>query len=262
MENLIELVPELVEICQRASNVILAIYDCPENYDIQAKSDESPVTAADLAANDVILEGLTRLTPEIPIMSEESIIDWEERKSWQRYWLVDPLDGTKDFIAHNGEFCIAIALMDLDEPLLGFIFQPVTGDYYWGSRVLGSFHGRQRLHGFRNDDNEFRVVGSRRLKHRGPWFEWLQQTDFSIQRIQQGSALKFCRLAEGQADLYPRIGPTCEWDTAAGQAILEGAGGLLVDSDGRRFRYNKPQLLNPHFYALRDPRWLSNLLAL
>lgn len=259
MNSLSGLVLELVEICSEASEKIMHIYREPHRFDIQQKQDSSPVTAADMASNEIILDGLKRLTPDIPIISEERCLPWGQRQDWSQYWLVDPLDGTKEFIARNDEFCIAIALMKGSEPVLGLIYEPVTDDFFWGSAEMGAFHQHQAIR-CQPASSPIHAIGSRRFKGEGHWREKLENEGFEVERVAQGSALKFCRIANGEADLYPRMGPTCEWDTAAGQAILEGAGGCLVDEQGKPFRYNKKNLLNPHFYAMGDPSLMPLLI--
>ena len=259
MQSLFELIPGLVDISQAASARIMEIYHRPEGFEVQRKMDQSPVTEADMASNDALLEGLARLTPEIPVLSEEVSIDYQDRHHWQQFWLVDPLDGTKEFIAQNDEFCINLALMDGNQVLLGFIFAPVTGDYWWGSQQLGAFKGADQAITANKVDRTIQVIGSRRFKGQGTWRDELASAGYGFEQVSQGSALKFCRIGDGRADLYPRLGPTCEWDTAAGQGIIEGAGGRLVTESGVEFQYNKESLLNPGFFAASDPKLIDIL---
>lgn len=254
-----DLVNGLIKVCVDASERILDIYSNPETFNIQYKEDESPVTAADMASNAVLLEGLKVLTPETPILSEESTIAYADRESWQQYWLVDPIDGTKEFIAQNDEFCICLALMDGNNVLLGFIYSPVTNDYWWGGKGLDAYRNDKKI-AVKPVTKQLNIIASRRFKKgNSKWSESLSAAGYSFEQISQGSALKFCRIAEGNADFYPRLGPTCEWDTAAGQGILEGAGGELLNEQGKRLNYNKESLLNPHFFAYGDSK-ISEIL--
>lgn len=249
MHSLTDWIPELVAICERASDKMLEIYQDPARFDIQQKSDDSPVTAADLAANEVIQQGLQALSPHIPVLSEEDAPDWQERQHWRRFWCVDPLDGTKEFIARTDEFAINIALVEDSKVLLGFIYAPVTGEYWWGSKAIGAFKGADSPITSRPASRELTVIASRRFHSSDFWEEKLKTLGMQMTLTSKGSALKFCNLAEGKSDLYPRMGPTSEWDTAAGQGILEGAGGQLIDILGGPLHYNKQNLLNPGFYA-------------
>lgn len=248
----------------QASQRILDIYATA--FDVTAKDDNSPLTAADLAAHQTIVAGLRQLTPELPILSEESAaIPFAERAQWHCYWLVDPLDGTKEFIKRNGEFTVNIALIENHEPVLGVVQVPVTGRCYFAARGYGAFREEpgqppqpitvQPL----QPGQPIRVVGSK--SHGGPGLQKFVAALGSYQLVAIGSSLKFCQVAEGAADVYPRMGPTSEWDTAAAQAIVEVAGGQVISAEtGQPLRYNThDSLLNPHFIVYGDASrdWLS-----
>ena len=245
----------VIRIAHQAAAEILQVYEGA--FDIERKDDRSPVTAADLAAHRCIVDGLARLTPAIPVLSEESAAgDIAERCQWARLWLVDPLDGTREFIKRNGEFTVNIALIESGVATWGVIQAPVTGALWHGGAGLGAFrreaNGAERAVEVRAPATApLRVAASR--SHRDQ-----RSTDFiarmgDTQPLGIGSSLKFCLIAEGGLDVYPRFGPTSEWDTAAGQAVLEGAGGGLYDPRGRPFRYNQREsLLNGGFVALGD----------
>jgi len=255
MRNLLELAEALMPTIADAGAAIMRIYDGA--FSVQHKDDNSPLTLADLESQHVIAAGLARLTPDIPVLSEESAQSpWEERKQWKELWVVDPLDGTREFVKRNGEFTINIALVVDHEPLLGVVAAPAQGLLYWGAAGVGSFsrhHGAPQIAIHTSaPEIPLRVIGSRShasaetasyLSGLGPHV----MTGI-------GSSLKFCLIAEGRADLYPRFGPTSEWDTAAGQALLEAAGGHVTRPDGHRLRYNcRETLLNGDFLAFSDP---------
>lgn len=260
------LVPKLLTLCEEAAAAIMQIYRDGSCLQVDIKDDASPVTSADRAAQRVLLKGLAGFDPAWPILSEESDPpSWQQRQAWSRYWLVDPLDGTKEFLARTDEFAISVALVEDGRPLLGIIYAPVTGDAYWGGAGLGAFarrNGETAELGCRTvadrlaQDLPLEAALSRR--HNDPALNnLLQQVVTNIAPVALkplGSALKFGALAAGEADFYPRLGPTSEWDTAAGQAILEGAGGAVWDMRGQVLTYNtKPGLLNPAFIAVADP---------
>jgi 3'(2'), 5'-bisphosphate nucleotidase len=239
---------------ERAGAAIMRIYDL--NFTVQRKDDNSPLTLADLESQRIILEDLARLTPEIPILSEESAqAPWAERQGWNELWVVDPLDGTREFVKRNGEFTINIALVGDHEPVLGLIAAPVQGLVYWGAAGVGAFTRHRgapehRIHVAPPED-PIRVIGSR--SHASA------ATSDYLARLRPyvktglGSSLKFCRVAEGHAELYPRFGPTSEWDTAAGQAVLEAAGGQVTRLDGHPLRYNcRETVINGDFLAFSD----------
>jgi 3'(2'), 5'-bisphosphate nucleotidase len=247
----------IIAIARDAAARILAVYD--SEFAVEHKDDKSPLTAADLAAHHCIVAGLERLTPDIPILSEESAEDVPAivRREWRRLWLVDPLDGTREFVKRNGEFTVNIALIDDGVSVLSVVQAPVTGDLWHGQLGRGAFR--------RDGDDDvalhvrvpalapLRVAASR--SHRDPRTEALLQRMGDTEPVPLGSSLKFCRLAEGGMDVYPRFGPTSEWDTAAGQCVLEAAGGMVIDPRGRPLRYNqRDTILNGDFLALGDPQ--------
>lgn len=247
----------VIAIAQAAGAAIMTVYR--EGFSVQTKDDASPLTQADLAANRVIVEGLATLTPEIPVLSEESAqVPWAQRRGWTRYWLVDPLDGTREFIKRNGEFSVNIALIEDGVAVFGVIQAPVDGRVWHGWRGDGAYRrlpgqADVGLHVHAPAAAPLRVAASR--SHRGERTEALLARMGEVEVIAQGSSLKFCRIADGELDVYPRFGPTSEWDTAAGQCILEAAGGaVLAAGSGQPFRYNQREtLLNGDFVALGDP---------
>ncbi|MEM6639246.1 MAG: 3'(2'),5'-bisphosphate nucleotidase CysQ [Pseudomonadota bacterium] len=258
-----DLLPSIVRIARDAGDAILSIYDT--DFKVEQKADESPLTAADLASHKRIEAGLADLDTQLPVLSEESReIPFSERSTWPRYWLVDPLDGTKEFVKRNGEFTVNIALIDGHRPVLGVVHVPVTGVTYFAADGEGAF--RQN-----GDDAATRiavhdqprtplVVGSR--SHRSDEVNAYLANLGEHDMVAMGSSLKFCVVAEGGADVYPRLGLTSEWDTAAAHAVVNGAGGRVVRLDGSDLDYNaKDDILNPHFMVLGNPTrdWLSYL---
>ncbi|KAF1017614.1 MAG: 3'(2'),5'-bisphosphate nucleotidase CysQ [Stenotrophomonas maltophilia] len=245
----------VVAIARQAGEAIMQVY--ADGFDVQIKSDHSPVTAADLAANAVIERGLRQLTPDLPILSEESaLVPWDVRQHWGAYWLVDPLDGTREFIKRNGEFSVNIALVYQGAPGFGVVLAPVTG-VLWHAQRGELAYRRQGQHDSvlrtrTPATAPLRVAASR--SHRSAETVALLARMGEIETVAQGSSLKFCRLAEGDLDVYPRLGPTSEWDTAAGQCVLHAAGGAVLAADtGKPFRYNRREtLLNGDFIALGD----------
>jgi len=259
--NLEQDLNQLVNISHRAGTAILEWYG--GDMGITHKADNSPLTKADLASHELINAELTRLWPQIPVLSEESAdIAWEIRRHWREYWLVDPLDGTREFISRNGEFTVNIALIRDHQPILGIVYVPVTGICYFGATQYGAWrqHGNAPATAIevRQPAAEPAViVGSR--SHANPELPSQLSKLGPHELISMGSSLKFCRVAEGQADFYPRLGPTSEWDTAAAQAVVEAAGGLVVKIDGSPLDYNtKKTYLNPYFFVFADParEWL------
>lgn len=251
-------------IAREAAMAILNVYDGP--FDVERKTDNSPLTAADLAAHRCIVAGLAQLTPGIPVLSEESeSLPAAERRAWHTFWLVDPLDGTREFVKRNGEFSVNLALIVDGAAVFGVVQAPVSGALWHGGRDIGAF---KRMHG---RDVPIRVRAPARTplrlaasrSHRdGRTEAFIERlaAHGAIEMMSLGSSLKFCVMAEGGLDLYPRFGPTCEWDTAAGQCVLEGAGGQVLDAKGRRMRYNqRDTLLNGDFIALGDADlpWMS-----
>ncbi len=262
--NLAELIEPTVALATDAGEAILEVY--ATDFDVQEKSDESPLTQADLASHRCIVAGLAELTPGIPIISEEDgLPPFEERSQWRRYWLIDPLDGTKEFVNRNGEFTVNIALIDAHRPVFGVVRVPVQGKTYLGCEGHGAElradgDAPLRIQVARESSRPVRVVGSR--SHRGSsldaFLEQLGETDM----VPMGSSLKFCVVAEGRADVYPRLGPTSEWDTAAAQAVVEQAGGRVLKLDGKPLSYNeKMEILNPFFVVIgpADHNWLALL---
>jgi 3'(2'), 5'-bisphosphate nucleotidase len=253
-----QLLEPVGEIARRASGRILDIYDA--DYAVAEKQDRSPLTDADMASHRCIVEGLRELTPELPVLSEEAkTLPFAERSTWRRYWLVDPLDGTKEFIKKNGEFTVNIALIDGHEPVLGVVHVPVTNTGYHAARGAGAFRKAPeddapvRLQTRETDAKSLVVSGSR--SHGGEALErFVNSLPGEVEFIAKGSSLKLCLVAEGLADIYPRFGPTSEWDTAAAQCVVEEAGGVVVDLDFRRLTYNaKEDILNPFFLVIADP---------
>lgn len=267
-----QLMHEVVKLALVAGEAILPYWRA--DVAVTAKADDSPVTAADLAAHRVIADGLQALAPEIPVLSEEDCeISLAERQSWSRWWLVDPLDGTKEFIAGSEEFTVNIALIDNGEVVFGVVAMPTNGRCYFGGRELGAWRADRGAHAeqirVRNTppaDGQFTVVASRR--HSSPQQEALLAGlsgalgELALANI--GSSLKFCLLAEGAADCYPRLAPTSQWDTAAAQGVLEGAGGEVIGLDAQPFRYPpRESLLNPFFLALPSAaQWRQALIQL
>ncbi len=258
------LVPPLLALCKRAGDEIREHYYAPGAHQYQAKGDDSPLTQADLASHRRLSEGLAALAPDLPVLSEESTEQEKaQRHDWSVFWMVDPLDGTKEFLARTGEFTVNIALIVDHRPVLGLIYLPLQSQAYVG--IPGKW---ARLYGMADQtmaplttrcfepQRPLTVLASRR--HKGSrlqgCLDWLEQQWGEIQRDNSGSALKFCQLAAGEGDIYPRYSPCCEWDTAAGQALLEAAGGALLGLDGKPLQYNRRDtLLSPHFLALGDP---------
>lgn len=260
MRDLPALAEALVPIAIRAGEAIMSVYEGA--FTVEHKLDDSPLTLADLESQRIILESLARLTPGVPVLSEESAqAPWAVRRYWPELWVVDPLDGTREFVKRNGEFTVNIALVIEHEPVLGIVAAPARKTLWWGAAGSGA---RRAVHGGAAEPirvappaTPIRVVGSR--SHMSP------ETAAYLAKIGPheltgiGSSLKFCLLAEGKADIYPRFGPTSEWDTAAGQALLEAAGGHVTRIDGHRLRYNcRESLINGDFVAYADPSVLPH----
>ena len=251
----------LLDICNvaiEAGKEILNIYN--NEIEVTQKEDLSPLTKADLASNKIILESLTKLNNNIPILSEESLVDWSIRKNWKKYWLVDPLDGTKEFIKKNGEFTVNIALIEDNNPILGVVYVPAKSLLYLAEKNKGSFkiNTKDKLENLKgiqkilvsNQLNRARVIGSR--SHSNATFDnWVKEKFPNADIVQAGSSLKFCLIAEGEADIYPRFGPTSEWDIAAGHVIVNEAGGKIRTFQNDSIKYNtKENIINPEFYAI------------
>jgi len=264
--NLQELLDPVVQLAKQAGDAILEVY--ATDFDVETKNDASPLTRADMASHLVIEKGLAQLTPDIPIISEESGLPrFEERRQWQQYWLIDPLDGTKEFVKRNGEFTVNIALIDGNRPLMGVVHVPVLGKTYTGCEIIGAAirendGATRQIKVAEVTANPVRIVGSR--SHRGHSLDALITQLGGAEILPMGSSLKFCVIAEGGADIYPRLGPTSEWDTAAAQAVVEQAGGKVLKLDGSPLTYNtKRDILNPYFLVAgpMDREWLSLLQA-
>ena len=249
-------ISELEPIARAAGDTIMAIYSQP--FTVEYKGDESPLTAADKGAHEVIVQALAGLTPDIPVLSEESGPEvMGLRHGWSRYWLVDPLDGTKEFVSRNGEFTVNIALIEDGKPLWGLVYAPVLDRLWYGGKGMGAWRvadgKREAIQTLPHQEGApWRVVGSRNHLSRETLDYLARFGDIErgeIELVSMGSSLKFCIIAEGGAELYPRLAPTCEWDTAAAQAVLEGAGGSVTRLDGSPLAYNKPDILNPCFVA-------------
>lgn len=261
--DLEKLLEPVVAIAIEAGNAILAVY--ATDFDVQSKTDESPLTQADLAAQRRIVAGLAALTPDIPIISEEQGLPaFAVRGKWTRYWLIDPLDGTKEFVNRNGEFTVNIALVDAHRPVFGVVHVPVQDKTYVGCAGRGAelrAAGRSTpIRVAARSRARVRVVGSR--SHRGSSLDGFLERLGEYDMVPMGSSLKFCTVAEGNADVYPRLGPTSEWDTAAAQAVVEQAGGRVLELDGKPLSYNrKENILNPWFLVAGpdDHDWLALL---
>ena len=260
--NYTAILEEIRMIARTAGDAIMSVY--ARDFSVELKADRSPVTEADRAADRIICAGLAKLRPALPVLSEESALTaWEERRRWKRYWLVDPLDGTKEFVRKNDEFTVNIALVEERRAVLGVVFAPPLNLEFSGIRGSGAWRrdaeGSQApMRASRGRSNPLRVMGSR--SHPGPGLTAYLSRLGPYELNPMGSSLKICMVADGRADIYPRLGPTSEWDTAAAQAILDSAGGGMIDLAGQPLRYNtKECLLNPHFLAVGDlgRDWLS-----
>jgi 3'(2'), 5'-bisphosphate nucleotidase len=255
---------DLARVAREAGDAILEIY--AGEFAVTHKGDASPVTAADLAAQRVIVEGLGRFAERLPVLSEEAdAAPWAERQHWQRYWLVDPLDGTREFVKRNGEFTVNIALVDGHDVVASVVFAPVFDQLYVAARGQGAFVQNEARDAFtpvrvRNTATPPMLAGSR--SHGLERIEGILAPLGPHDTFALGSSLKFCVIARGDADAYLRLGPTSEWDTAAGQCVLEEAGGHVWNLDGQPLRYNTREgLLNPEFLAVGDAGfgWMDKL---
>ena len=254
----------LLNICNisiKAGKKILEYYE--NNNAVFIKEDNSPLTNADISSNKIIIEELKKLQIDTPILSEETLIDWNERKNWNTYWLIDPLDGTKEFLKRNGEFTVNIALIENNTPILGVIYVPVTKEIFWGSASNGSFYSKggdhkEKLNVSKKIKKPLTILASK--SHHSEQLDSLlnQIKDYNL--INKGSSLKFCLVALGKADIYLRLGPTSEWDTAAGEAIITFANGHIVNTEGLALKYNsKESFLNPHFIVSIDQQLSTKL---
>ncbi|SHM59058.1 3'(2'),5'-bisphosphate nucleotidase CysQ [Gracilibacillus kekensis] len=257
---------DLFKICLAAGTEIMEVYQ--QDFEVEVKKDDSPLTIADKRAHNVIAEGLNKIDATIPVLSEEGReIPYEERKNWKQFWLVDPLDGTKEFIKKNGEFTVNIALIDEHYPILGVIYAPALDTFYFGVKGKGAYkitnasqvnvgNAEELVNQSNplpevNESDVINVVASRSHMSKETE-EFIDQLDGEVEVVSSGSSLKFCLVAEGKADFYPRYAPTMEWDTGAGQAIVEAVGGKVTrHEDNERFYYNREDLLNGWFLVER-----------
>lgn len=250
-----KLLPEICKIAIKAGEKILEIYHSDMDFGVEAKADDSPLTIADQQANQVIVDGLKQLEDQFPIISEENkVLSYDVRKEYDHFWLVDPLDGTKEFIKKNGEFTVNIALVKGNRSVLGVVFTPVTGELFYASKGNGAFKTVDKetksisSNAFSMTDKNLRVICSR--SHLNEETQAFVDELNEPELVSKGSSLKFLMLAEGKAELYPRIAPTMEWDTGAAQIILEEAGGTVFQYESKDpLEYNKENLLNPYFIA-------------
>ena len=248
----------LTDIVKKAGEAILEVYGT--DFDVQCKEDHSPLTLADQRSHRIIADSLRARYPQIPVLSEEGkSVPFEVRRGWDRFWLVDPLDGTKEFVKRNGEFTINVAMIEGNLPVLGIIYIPVQDRLFLADVREGCWEASN------GDRRQLRVTDSvptgpvrivRSRSHPSPGLEELLSLMPDHAIINRGSALKFCAVAAGEADFYPRFGPTWEWDTAAGQAIVTAAGGIMLDLSGQPFVYNKENLLNGPFLVSSSLEWL------
>ncbi len=245
------ILPKVIKVADEASEKVLHIYQ--SDFKVSYKDDESPITAADVASHEIIVKGLRNISPDIPILSEEGAqAPWEERKHWRRFWLIDPIDGTRDFTQRTGEFTVNIAMIEDGVPVMGVVTAPALKEAFWGIKGEGA-HKRDRtgqVHRIRVAEPKAtrRVVASK--NHMNDETRNFIRALGPHRTVQAGSSLKFCRIAEGHADLYPRMGPTSEWDTGAAHAVLLAAGGNVYTLDGEPLQYGKEDVLNPYFIAV------------
>jgi 3'(2'), 5'-bisphosphate nucleotidase len=248
-------------VAREAGKAILEVYGT--DFEVNRKDDRSPLTLADVRSHRIIADALRQRYPDIPVLSEEGKeVPFETRRNWQRFWLVDPLDGTKEFVKRNGEFTVNIALVEDHTPVFGLIHIPVSGRLFMGDvredcwEVTGSERRKLSVAQTPAANRPVRIVRSR--SHPSPQLNEFLSMIASYEITNRGSSIKFCTVAEGEADFYPRFGPTWEWDTAAGQAIVTAAGGVMLDLAGKPFVYNKQNLLNGPFIVSSSIEWLRN----
>ena len=260
-----DLIEQLIEISKEAGKAILGVYNT--KFDYQIKKDLSPLTKADILSHNIIVNRLERLTPKLPILSEEGAdIPLSIRSDWKEYWLIDPLDGTKEFLKKNGEFTVNIALIKNHKPIFGIIHIPVKGETYWGSINLGSF--------FLNNEQRVKKINvSKNLRkpptflvsrsHRSENINLILDNFSGSKIVHKGSSVKFCLIASGEAEIYLRLGATSEWDTAAGEAIVRFAGGHIITTSKLPLTYNlKKNFLNPSFIVSHDKIMADKLISL
>jgi len=237
----------LISLVKEAGNAIMEIYE--KNFQVEYKDDKSPLTEADIKSNEILCNSLNKRYPLIPILSEENKeISFNKRKDWEYFWLLDPIDGTKEFIKKNGEFTINVALVHKNEPVVGVVYIPAKDDIYYAKKNNGAFKNGKQLP-FVKSRQTFCIVASKsHLSHETKAFIESIETEKEKEIISIGSSLKLCLVAEGEADIYPRLGPTMEWDTAAAHAIVLESGKHVYNyPSGEKLQYNKESLLNPWF---------------
>jgi len=246
---------DIITIARKAGDVIMEIY--AKDFSVEYKEDKSPLTEADKKANEIIIDGLNALSLKFPILSEEGRdIPFDERKDWEYFWMVDPLDGTKEFIKKNDEFTVNIALIYRNAPILGVVYAPALNEMYWAKQGDGAFKNGDRLPVQTNHYPEklLRVVASKShlSAETQVYIDNLTKTTAVIECVSKGSSLKLCMIAEGSADIYPRLAPTMEWDTAAADAIVREAGKMTYEHQKNTLLvYNKENLLNPWFVVTK-----------
>ena len=242
-------IKKIIKIAQKAGDEILRIYN--REFEINYKDDKSPLTEADKKSNEIICSELQKLFPDIPILSEENkMIDYNERKNWEYYWCIDPLDGTKEFIKKNGEFTVNIGLIYKREPVLGIVYAPVIDALYYAKKNEGAYLNNNKLPLKENNNkNEIMYVVASKSHLSEETQKFIDKLETKkIEQISKGSSLKLCMVAEGTADIYPRLAPTMEWDTAAADAIVREAGKMTYQyENNKHLVYNKENLLNPWF---------------
>ena len=256
-------IQDIVNIAKKAGSSIMEIYE--KDFHIEYKDDKSPLTEADIKSNEIICNALTNLYPDIPLLSEENKeIPYDKRKNWEYFWLIDPIDGTKEFIKKNGEFTVNIALIYKDKPVLGVVYAPVPNTIYYAKKDEGAFKNSKKLPLEKNDTPEkyLNVVASKShlSKETREFIDKLALTTLELSLVSKGSSLKLCMIAEGTADIYPRLAPTMEWDTAAAHAVVLEAGKEVFQYQDNFFSekhkpvpvvYNKPDLHNPWFVVCK-----------
>ncbi|TQD40754.1 3'(2'),5'-bisphosphate nucleotidase CysQ [Haloflavibacter putidus] len=251
--NVKEYIPLIIDAARDAGIKILEVYNS-DDFGVEIKKDDSPLTIADKKANDAIVEKLKQT--DFPILSEEGAkIPYSERKDWEYFWMVDPLDGTKEFVKQNGEFTVNIALIHKNAPILGVVYAPVLDKLYFGGKEIGAFMDenmdpQHKLELIKNETGNIRIVASRSHLN-DETKKYIEQFD-NAETVSMGSSLKFMLIADSEADIYPRFAPTMEWDTAAAHAILKGLNLEVINmEDEKPLRYNKENLLNPNFLVKR-----------
>ena len=264
IDNKPNIIEEIIKVSQDAGKAILDIYNKSDS-DFEVKEDKSPLTKADISSHNIIINSLKNLTPSIPIISEEGCgIPLKERSDWKEYWLIDPLDGTKEFLKRNGEFTVNIALIRKNEPVLGVINIPAMEKIFWADRDNGSHSinadGKLiKMNVEKDMEGPIKIAASR--SHYNNKLDSILAELKDYELINVGSSIKFCLVASGEADIYIRIGPTSEWDTAAGEAIVKFAGGRVISTLGKQISYNKKEsFLNPDFIVSKNNHLLEKIL--